>query len=91
MFFVWFSSLVLGVRVCFYVSIQLTSEFTKERGQELSNCVGLTSGRWRTLKAQTLCFQSQKLTCHPVFTEHLSHVRNPSHRNEAFRKAVAAA
>lgn len=60
----------------FYISIQLISEFTKETAQEQASCVGLASGRWRTLKAQMLCFRGHKLNCHPVFTENLSLVRN---------------
>lgn len=37
-----------GFLFAFYISIQLISELTKETGQELSSCVGLASGRWRT-------------------------------------------
>lgn len=91
----WFS-LILGVGDCLFVFVLASNWFLSSlnSGQELSGCVGLESGRWRTLKAQTLCFRGHKVSCHPVFTEHQSLVRNPSnssHRTEAFRIAVAVA
>lgn len=75
--FLFFGSGEGGLFV-FYISIQLISEFAKETGQEPSSCVGLASGRWRTSKAQMLHFRGHKLNCHPVFTENLNLMRNPS-------------